>query len=62
MASKALYPITVGVRLSVDQARRSPIAAADDRRPSSLARRLLIGAIEQYDSRPRPEEGTASET
>ena len=42
------YPNIVGVRLSAEQMEKlQQLAAADDRPPSSLARRLLAEAIER---------------
>jgi predicted transcriptional regulator len=48
MPTTARYPITIGVRVTEAQARTlRRLAAADDRPPSSLARRLLTDALEQ---------------
>jgi hypothetical protein len=49
MATEVTYPITIGVRVTADQARRlRDLAAADDRPPSSFARRLLVDALERH--------------
>ena len=42
------YPVTFGVRLPASAAEQlRQLAAADDRPPTALARRLLIEALEQ---------------
>ena len=46
-------PVTVGVRLSVEHAAKlQELAKADDRPPSTLARKLLTEAIERATAVP----------
>ncbi len=48
MPNEVTYPITIGVRVTADQARQlRDLAAIDDRPPSALARRLLVDALER---------------
>jgi hypothetical protein len=59
MTTETRYPITIGVRVTADQARKlRDLAAADDRPPSSLARRLLVDALERHI--PKTLEGSMS--
>jgi predicted transcriptional regulator len=54
MTNARAYPITIGVRVTAEQAKRlRDLAEADDRRPSALARRLLIESLDRYT----PKEG-----
>ena len=49
MRSVVTHPVTVGIRLSLEQAQKlKAVAEADDRRPSTLARQLLSEAIDKY--------------
>ena len=48
-----VYPSVVGVRLTAEQmAKLQAIAAADDRPPSSLARRMLADALDRATAVP----------
>ena len=52
MPTEVAYPITIGVRVTADQAQRlRDLAEADDRRPSALARRLLIESLDRYTTK-----------
>jgi hypothetical protein len=43
------YPMVVGIRLTVDQAAKlHALATADDRPPSTLARRLVVEGLARY--------------
>jgi hypothetical protein len=54
MVSAVTYPITIGVRVTTEQAKRlRDLAEADDRRPSALARRLLIESLDRYTLKER---------
>jgi predicted transcriptional regulator len=54
MVSAVTYPITIGVRVTTEQAKRlRDLAEADDRRPSALARRLLIESLDRYTPKER---------
>jgi predicted transcriptional regulator len=54
MVSAMTYPITIGVRVTTEQAKRlRDLAEADDRRPSALARRLLIESLDRYTLKER---------
>ncbi len=51
MQETKTLPITMGIRLTADQAkRRRALAVADDRRPSALARRMVAEALALYES------------
>lgn len=54
MQSTVALPVSIGVRLSAEQAAKvRPMAAADDRRPSSLIRKMLADALAKWET---PEE------
>lgn len=51
MVTAEHMPATIGIRLTSHHARKlRALAAADDRRPSALARRLLLDALAQLEN------------
>lgn len=50
MQSTELMPVTIGIRLTARQAGKlRALAAADDRRPSAVARRIIAAALDQRE-------------
>ncbi len=51
--TRGSLPVTVGVRLTVEDAKKlEDLARADDRRPSTLARKLLSEALDRATAVP----------
>lgn len=51
MQSLERFPVTVGIRLTEAQANQlRERAAADDRRPSAFARRLIMDGLARFDA------------
>ena len=54
MQTAVRMPDTIGIRLTAEHAAKlRALAAADDRRPSALARRLLVDALAQLEDSPK---------
>ncbi len=61
MQTAERMPDTIGIRLTSQHAAKlRALAAADDRRPSALARRLLVDALARLEDTPKGSEVTMS--